>query len=190
MNSFPRLHPLHRLGSLPHPAVPVLTDFELPTGRPAPGSTGEALCSRKASKKRDFPSSSKIALTSNGIYTLQGSDLKSTTRLVEAIIELEHNARDYAQLNSSISLLSKKHGQLKGAIQAMVELAMSWLDEIKQRDGTEKWFELIETLRTVTEGKVRRALAASCNVTHTCVTRLALLGDATGTRHALSSPPP
>ena len=38
---------------------------------------------------------------------------------------------------------------------------MSWLDEIKQRDGVEKWLELIETLRTVTEGKVRRAFAAS-----------------------------
>jgi hypothetical protein len=48
---------------------------------------------------------------------------------------------------------------------------MSWLDEIKQRDGVEKWLELIETLRTVTEGKVRRALAASssCNVTHTFI---------------------
>ncbi|KAI0285412.1 PCI-domain-containing protein [Russula aff. rugulosa BPL654] len=83
-----------------------------------------------------------------------GSDLKSTTRLVEAIIEHEYNAREYAQLNSSISVLSKKHGQLKGAIQAMVERAMTWLDEIKQRDGTEKWLELIETLRTVTEGKL------------------------------------
>jgi 26S proteasome regulatory subunit N5 len=36
----------------------------------------------------------------------------------------------------------------------MVELAMGWLDEIKQRDGGEKWLELIETLRSVTEGKV------------------------------------
>jgi len=73
---------------------------------------------------------------------------------VRAIVELEYHARDYAQLNSSISVLSKKHGQLKGAIQAMVELAMSWLDEIKQRDGIEKWLELVETLRTVTEGKL------------------------------------
>jgi 26S proteasome regulatory subunit N5 len=75
---------------------------------------------------------------------------------VQAIIELEYNARNYAQLNSSISILSKKHGQLKGAIQSMVELVMSWLDEIKQRDGVEKWLELVETLRAVTEGKVRR----------------------------------
>lgn len=87
----------------------------------------------------------------------QGSDLKSTTRLVKAIMELEYDARDYAQLNSSISTLSKKHGQLKGAIQVMVEDAMSWLDEIKQRDGVETWLELVETLRTVTEGKARHS---------------------------------
>ena len=36
----------------------------------------------------------------------------------------------------------------------MVELAMGWLDELKKREGTEKWLELVETLRTVTEGKV------------------------------------
>lgn len=58
-------------------------------------------------------------------------------------------------MNANIQLLSKKHGQLKGAIQAIVELAMGWLEEIKQRDGTEKWLELVETLRSVTEGKVR-----------------------------------
>ena len=87
--------------------------------------------------------------------------------------------------------MSKKHGQLKGAIQAMVELAMTWLDEIKQRDGTEKWLELIETLRTVTEGKVRRRLAASaCNAVHSYITRSALLGDTTSTPNALPGPPP
>jgi hypothetical protein len=37
----------------------------------------------------------------------------------------------------------------------MVELSIEWLDEIKQRDGIEKWLELVETLRAVTEGKVR-----------------------------------
>jgi len=132
-------------------------------GRPAPGGTGEALRSREASTKRAFPLFSRYLLPVIA-YIRQGSDLKSTTRLVKAIIELEYDARNYAQLNSSINVFSKKHGQLKGAIQAMVELAMSWLDDIKQRDGTEKWLELIETLRTVTEGKVRCALAAStCN---------------------------
>lgn len=53
-----------------------------------------------------------------------------------------------------MTLLSKKHGQLKAAIQAIVELVMGWLDEVKQRDGVERWLELVETLRGVTEGKV------------------------------------
>jgi 26S proteasome regulatory subunit N5 len=68
--------------------------------------------------------------------------------------QLCYDARDYTLLNSTVQTLSKKHGQLKGAIQAMVEQTMDWLDEIRERDGTEKWLELIETLRTVTEGKV------------------------------------
>ncbi|KAI0080349.1 26S proteasome non-ATPase regulatory subunit 12 [Panus rudis PR-1116 ss-1] len=82
------------------------------------------------------------------------SDLKSTTRLVKEITQLSYDARDYALLNSSIQTLSKKHGQLKAAIQAMVEQAIGWLEEIKKRDGIEKWLELIETLRSVTEGKL------------------------------------
>jgi 26S proteasome regulatory subunit N5 len=58
-------------------------------------------------------------------------------------------------LNESVSLLSKKHGQLKAVIQAAVEQAMGWLEDIKKKDGTERWLELVETLREVTEGKVR-----------------------------------
>jgi 26S proteasome regulatory subunit N5 len=85
---------------------------------------------------------------------VQASDLKSTTRLLKAVADVAYEARDYPLLNSSISTLSKKHGQLKGAIQAMVEQTIGWLDEIRDRDGTEKWLELIETLRQVTEGKV------------------------------------
>lgn len=81
--------------------------------------------------------------------------MASTTRLAKEICQLSYNARDYTALNANIQLLSKKHGQLKATIQAVVEQAMGWLEEIKQRDGTEKWLELIETLRSVTEGKVR-----------------------------------
>lgn len=88
----------------------------------------------------------------------QASDAASTTRLVKEICELCYQARDYALLNSGIQNLSKKHGQLKVSIQAMVEQAMGWLNEIREREGDEKWLELIETLRSVTEGKVRFVL--------------------------------
>lgn len=73
---------------------------------------------------------------------------------METVLDLTYEARDYQLLNTSISTLSKKHGQLKGAVQAMVEKTMGWLDEVKQRDGLERWLELVETLRQVTEGKV------------------------------------
>ena len=84
----------------------------------------------------------------------QASDLPSTTRLAKAALDQCYNARDYVQLNATINVLSKKHGQLKGVVQAMVEQAMAWLSEIRQREGDAKWLELVETLRSVTEGKV------------------------------------
>ncbi|TCD60049.1 hypothetical protein EIP91_010843, partial [Steccherinum ochraceum] len=86
--------------------------------------------------------------------TRNASDLKSTTRLVKEISQLAYDARNHELLNGSIQTLSKKHGQLKVAIQELVEQAVGWLDEIKKRDGQEKWLQLIETLRTVTEGKL------------------------------------
>jgi 26S proteasome regulatory subunit N5 len=85
---------------------------------------------------------------------IKAADLTSTTRLAKAIIQHTYDARNHTLLNSSIQTLSKKHGQLKAVIQAFVEQAIEWLHEIKSRDGTEKWLELVETLRSVTEGKV------------------------------------
>jgi hypothetical protein len=99
-----------------------------------------------------------VSLRVVGIYPLtshKAADLASTTRLVTAIAKYSYDARDYKQLNASITLLSKKHGQLKTAVQALVNLAMDWLDEIKREAGVERWLELVETLRLVTEGKVR-----------------------------------
>ncbi|KNZ74127.1 26S proteasome non-ATPase regulatory subunit 12 [Termitomyces sp. J132] len=86
--------------------------------------------------------------------TRNAADLASTTRLVKAAVEHCYKARDFALLNSTILVLSKKHGQLKGAVQAIVELAIGWLDEIKQTNGVSKWLEVVETLRNVTEGKI------------------------------------
>ena len=84
----------------------------------------------------------------------QASDLKSTTTLATTISDLAYEARDFSKLNANILSLSKKHGQLKGVIQARVEQAMGWLNDVKSPDGLERWLELIDTLRQVTEGKV------------------------------------
>lgn len=74
---------------------------------------------------------------------------------MKTIIEYYYDAQDFSGLNATITLLSKKHGQLKNVIQDMVENVITWLDDVKTKHGTEKWLELLETLRGVTEGKVR-----------------------------------
>ena len=72
---------------------------------------------------------------------------------MKAAVQHCYDARDYPLLNSTFNILSKKHGQLKAAVQTMVELCISWLPEIKERDSVDRWLELVETLRGVTEGK-------------------------------------
>jgi len=68
-----------------------------------------------------------------------------------AIITIAKNSGDWSFLNEQILLLSKKHGQLKQATTKMVQVAMSFISETPD---AEKKLSLIETLRTVTEGKV------------------------------------
>ncbi|KAK4691295.1 26S proteasome regulatory subunit N5, partial [Lecanoromycetidae sp. Uapishka_2] len=83
--------------------------------------------------------------------TRQASDLASTSRLLVAIITISKDSGDWSLLNEQILLLSKKHGQLKQATTKMVQVAMSFIAEAPDN---EKKLSLIETLRTVTEGKI------------------------------------
>lgn len=54
-------------------------------------------------------------------------------------------------LTEQVLQLSKKHGQLKQAITKMVQVVMDFLDETPDLKTK---MSAIETLRTVTEGKV------------------------------------
>ncbi|TBU34673.1 hypothetical protein BD311DRAFT_290970 [Dichomitus squalens] len=108
---------------------------------------------------RSLAQSGKLQEALDKIYILEkqtrnASDMNSTNRLVKEASELCYKSGNLEILNTNISTLSKKHGQLKAAIQALVEQAIGWLEDIRKSAGTEKWLELIETLRTVTEGKI------------------------------------
>ncbi|KAK0851270.1 proteasome regulatory particle subunit [Friedmanniomyces endolithicus] len=83
--------------------------------------------------------------------TRQSSDLLSTSRLIVAIVTICKNSGDWSLLNEQVLLLSKKHGQLKQAITKMVQVVMSFLPDAPT---TETKLSTIETLRTVTEGKI------------------------------------
>ncbi|PSK34887.1 26S proteasome regulatory subunit rpn5 [Elsinoe australis] len=83
--------------------------------------------------------------------TRQASDLPSTSRILTAIVTICKDAGDWALLNEQTQLLSKKHGQLKQAITKMVQVVMEFLDQTPNEDTK---LSTIETLRTVTEGKI------------------------------------
>lgn len=82
------------------------------------------------------------------------ADPATLTRVLSTVINIAYGAKDYDGLNLNITTLSKKHGQLKEPVKAMVEEAAGWLDAIKATAGEEKWLQLLQTLRAVTEGKV------------------------------------
>ncbi|CAG8661908.1 9957_t:CDS:10 [Funneliformis caledonium] len=83
--------------------------------------------------------------------TRQASDLASSTRVLVQCVKLCYQSGDWKLLNEYVILLSKKHGQLKQATTKMVQETMTYIDktpDLKTR------LELIDTLRTVTEGKI------------------------------------
>ncbi|SLM34704.1 proteasome regulatory particle subunit [Lasallia pustulata] len=83
--------------------------------------------------------------------TRQASDLASTSRLLVAIVTICKDSGDWSLLNEQVLLLSKKHGQLKQATTKMVQVVMGFLNETP---NAETKLSVIETLRTVTEGKI------------------------------------
>ncbi|KAH3680946.1 hypothetical protein WICMUC_000089 [Wickerhamomyces mucosus] len=83
--------------------------------------------------------------------TRQASDLISSKRVLIKIADLLIEHQQWIQLNEQLVLLSKKHGQLKLAVQTFIQQIISQLD--KTPDLKTK-IEVIETIRTVTESKI------------------------------------
>jgi 26S proteasome regulatory subunit N5 len=81
----------------------------------------------------------------------QASDLASTSRTLVTICTICKDAGNWSLLNDQVLVLSKKHGQLKQAITRMVQTVMKYLDDTP---NLETKLSVIETLRTVTEGKI------------------------------------
>ena len=91
---------------------------------------------------------------------LQAGDALATSKIAVAIVRLCWERRDLKALNAQILIIAKRRGQLKQPIIDMVTECMKYTDEIAERaDKT----ELITSLRTVTEGKVR---PSGCRVSY------------------------
>ncbi|KAJ3181132.1 26S proteasome non-ATPase regulatory subunit 12 [Gaertneriomyces sp. JEL0708] len=79
------------------------------------------------------------------------ADLSSNTKALSAIVRICCQLGLWAQLNDYVTLLSKKHGLLKQAVTDMIKQAVECID--KTPDSATK-MELLNTLRTVTAGKI------------------------------------
>ncbi|PSS21550.1 26S proteasome non-ATPase regulatory subunit 12 A like, partial [Actinidia chinensis var. chinensis] len=78
-------------------------------------------------------------------------DVAATKKAVTDILELCFEARAWKTLNDQIVLLSKRRGQLKQAVTAMVQQAMQYIDVTPD---LETKIELIKTLNSVSAGKI------------------------------------
>ncbi|KAK2656084.1 hypothetical protein Ddye_009136 [Dipteronia dyeriana] len=78
-------------------------------------------------------------------------EVADTKKAVTDIMQLCFEAKDWKTLNEQILNLSKKRGQLKQAVTAMVQQAMHYIDETPDLDTR---IELIKTLNNVSAGKI------------------------------------
>lgn len=83
--------------------------------------------------------------------TRQASDGASSKRIMVKLVELLFYSKDWELLNEELTLLSKKHGQLKESIQTLIQETINKLDEVKDLDTKMK---IIDTIRIVTENKI------------------------------------
>ena len=77
--------------------------------------------------------------------------MRSNSRLVRFAIKLAFDAQKWDLLNEQIHSLSKKRAIIKFAIRNMIRDACEMVDKIPNEKEKNR---LIETLRTVTAGKV------------------------------------
>ena len=83
--------------------------------------------------------------------TRTAADMFSTSRLLVAIVKFCYQCKDFDLLNEHLILLTKRRGQLKQAVTKMVQEAFTYVDQVENR---EEKLRLIDTLRTVTAGKI------------------------------------
>jgi 26S proteasome regulatory subunit N5 len=80
-----------------------------------------------------------------------GADMRSNSRLLRHMVKLAFDAKNWNTLNEIIVTMSKKRSLIKYAIKNMIEDCCEMIDKIPSEDERNR---LIDTLRTVTAGKI------------------------------------
>lgn len=83
--------------------------------------------------------------------TRTAADMVSTSRVMVCIVQLCFKAKNWDALNEHIMILCKRRSQLKQAVTKMIQEAYTYVD---QTPDMETKLKLIDTLRTITAGKI------------------------------------
>ncbi|CAL8141397.1 unnamed protein product [Orchesella dallaii] len=132
---------------------------------PVPLGTGEVVkmevdysktCDEKIPELEALAKSSSLEEALEGLTVLEkqtrtGGDMISTGRVLISVVQLCFQAKKYDLLNEQISTFAKRRGQLKQAVVKMVQEVCKYIDELSNKILQ---YQLIETLRGVTEGKI------------------------------------
>lgn len=108
------------------------------------------ICKDLAQKDNKFHEAIDILLQLEK-QTRLGADMISCSRVLIAICQICFEASNWNALNEYISLLVKRRSQLKQAVVKMVQECVTYVDKTPDKETKLK---LIDTLRTVTEGKI------------------------------------
>ncbi|CAM9818613.1 unnamed protein product [Ectocarpus sp. 13 AM-2016] len=80
-----------------------------------------------------------------------GNDFPNLKEVILTAARLCRQVGDWAQLNTTLTLISKRRGQHSKAVTAMVQEAVGWLDETPDKDTR---VSLLVALRDITDGKI------------------------------------
>ncbi|EGG16938.1 26S proteasome non-ATPase regulatory subunit 12 [Cavenderia fasciculata] len=83
--------------------------------------------------------------------TRQAEDVPSTSKIAAEIIKLCYEQKRFDLINEKLILLSKRRGQFRPTIKAIVQEAMTYVDITSDMKIK---LELIDTLRVITDGKI------------------------------------
>ncbi|KAJ8888512.1 hypothetical protein PR048_008003 [Dryococelus australis] len=115
-----------------------------------------ATCDEKVPECKKMSSEGKMhdaldILLSLEKQTRTGADMISTGRVLVAIVQICFEAKNWNALNEHILMLSRRRSQLKQAVAKMVQECCTYVDQAPDKEIRIK---LIDTLRSVTEGKI------------------------------------
>lgn len=86
--------------------------------------------------------------------TRQAADLGSSKQVLAKIVDMLVKKGQWDELDEQLTLLSKKHGQLKLSIQYMIQEIMRFIQNEDTKIELDDKIKVIETIRTVTENKI------------------------------------